>query len=279
MYDKIFFDSGDDGFSQIITGLDKDGKSIAVVNDDDIYPINQNHVSGFGSITLDKTRRTASLFSQYDTISPQNFSNNVKDISVKYLLDSKEARLPIPLTTGLHALSPFHINVTANKGEDTVNNIFDNTWYDFSVPYDYLVNMDNDNILNVKRDDANPRVLLYQYDPNFGQIKSLKINDVEFSGKDLPECLKITSSDTCVISVPQEYLTSELIISGKNIWNGTAKNTIAAINDASMLNPPQIKVESLIFERIFAQRIVVFLGLSLILLIGFVVYRKSRQNS
>jgi len=70
MYDKIYFDTKDDGFSQIITGLDMDGNKIAIVNDDDIYPMDENHISGFGSVTLEKTRRTTSLFTQYDTILP-----------------------------------------------------------------------------------------------------------------------------------------------------------------------------------------------------------------
>jgi hypothetical protein len=278
MYQKIFFDSGDDGFSQIITGLDKDGKSIIVVNDDDIYPINENHISGFGSIALDKTRRIASLFTQYDTISPQDFTDDVKDISEKYLLDSKEAKLHISLTTGLHALSPFHVNVTASNGENTVTNIFDNTWYDFSIPYDYQINMDDDNVLDIKRDAVNPRVLLYRHDPNFGQITSLKINDIVISGDDLPECFKTASIDTCVIPVPQKYQIDELIISAKNIWNGTAENIIPAINK-DIFNPPNRKAESLIFEGIFAEWITVLLGLSLIILITVIVYRKYRKRN
>ncbi|MDH3361126.1 MAG: hypothetical protein OEL56_02990 [Nitrosopumilus sp.] len=58
---------------------------------------------------------------------------------------------------------------------------------------------------------------MYNHDPNFGIINSLKINDITISFGDLPECFKIISHDTCVIPVPQEYLTGKLVISGENI--------------------------------------------------------------
>ncbi len=281
MYDKIFYDTGDDGFSQIITGLDIDGNPIVVVNDDDIYPMDENHVSGFGSITLDKTRRIASLFTQYDVISSQSFSDNdVIDISEKYLLDSENARLSIPLTTGLHALSPFYVSITASDGTNEITHVFDNTWHDFSVKYEYLVNMDDDNALDMKRDPANPRVLLYAFDPNFGEIESLKINDKIFSGSTLSECFKTKSNDDdniCFMPVPSDYLDDELNISAENIWGGIAKTTLPELDDVK-ISPPQRKAESLLFQGVFAQWIAVLLGLSLILLIGFIVYRKYRDQ-
>ena len=280
MYDKIFYDSEDDGFSQIITGLDKDGNQILIVNSDDVYPMDENHVSGFGSVTLDKTRRTASLFAQYDTILTQSFSDdNVAEISEKYLLDSESARLPIPLTTGLHALSPFFINISADDGSKEITNVFDNTWHDFSIPYEYLINMDEDNTLDMKRDPANPKVLLYNYDPNFGEIKSLQINDITIESDDgLPECFKTKSDSTCVIPVPQEYPAGELTISAQNIWEGIAKVTLSEV-DEHIINPPSRKAESLLFEGVFAQWIAVLLGLSLIMLIGFIAYRKYAEKN
>ena len=212
------------------------------------------------------------------TVSSQDFSkdDDVTDISDKYLLDSKQAKLKIPLTTGLHALSPFYVSINANNGIDNeVTNTFDNTWHDFSVNYDYLINMDDDNVLNMKRDSANTRVLLYSYDPNFGEIRSLNINDVEYSDDILPECFKTTSENTCVIPVPQEYLTDELNISAKNIWDGAAKTIVPTIDN---INSPNRKAESLLFDGMFAQWIVVLLGLSLIVLIGFVTYRRYQER-
>ena len=118
---------------------------------------------------------------------------------------------------------------------------------------------------------------MYNHDPNFGIINSLKINDITISYDDLPECFKIISRDTCVISVPQEYHIGELKISGKNIWSGTTKTTLPEI-DETMIDPPNRKVESLLSEGLFAEWIAVLLGLSLIILIGYVVYRKYREN-
>jgi len=110
MHDKILFDTQDDGFSQIITGLDVDKNPIVVVNGHDIYTLDDLESSGFGSVSIDKTRRVLSSFTQYNTIEDQTFSNDdVTDISDKYILDTEDAILPIPLTTGLDALSPFTI--------------------------------------------------------------------------------------------------------------------------------------------------------------------------
>jgi len=131
--------------------------------------------------------------------------------------------------------------------------------------------------LDIKRDPANPRVLLYHYDPNFGEIRTLQINNIIISD-DLPECFETKSKNTCVISVPKDYLTSELIISAQNIWDETAKVTILGIDD-HVINPPNRKAESVIFEGIFAQWIAVLLGSSLIILIGFVVYRKYKERN
>lgn len=182
------------------------------------------------------------------------------------------------MTTGLHALSPFYISISVDNGIKEVTNTFDNTWHDFSIPYEYMVNMDDGNALDIKRDPANPRVLLYNYDPNFGTIESLKINDVVIVGDDLPECFKTRSESTCVITVPQDYLADELVISAQNIWDGTAKVTLSKV-DEYIINPPNRKAESLLFEGVFAQWITVLLGLSLIILVGFVAYRKYRERN
>ena len=279
MYDKIFFDSIDDGFSQIITGLDIDANPIVIPNNDDIYPIFENEISGFGSITLDKTRRTASSFTEYDIIDPQVFANDdVLDVSNKYLLDSKSARLSIPLTTGLDALSPFHVIITADNGiDDPVTNTFDNTWYDFSVDYTYQINMDSDNVLNMKRDMANPRVLLFEYDENFGEITSLQINDTTITKDNLPECFKVDSPSTCVIAVPQDHQLSELNITGTNIWNGISSVILPEI-DKDMLNPPPKDLENLIFDVVLETWIVIILAfLLMILAISWIIKKYSEE--
>ena len=150
--DKILFDSQDDGFSQIITGLNIDGNNIVIVNGHDIYTLDETEVTGFGYVSLDKTRRILSSFTQYGIIEDQTFENDdVIDVSDKYLLDTEDAILPIPLTTGLDALSPFTISITGNDGVNEITNTFEQTWYDFSQDYSYQINMDDDNILDIKR--------------------------------------------------------------------------------------------------------------------------------
>ena len=278
MYDKIYFDTADDGFSQIITGLDIDANPIVIVNDDDIYPIFENEMSGFGSITLEKARRTASLFTEYDTIDPQVFANDdVVDVSDKYLLDSQSARLPVPLTTGLDALSPFHVIITAdNKIDDPVTNVFDNTWYDFSVDYNYNINMDKDNILNIKRDPANPRVLLFEYDQNFGKITNLQINDILFAEDNLPECFKIDSPGTCVVSVPQEYQLDELNVVATNMWNGKTSAVLSSINEVT-LNPPPPDPEYLIFDGVLEPWIILVLVFALMIIVIFWIIKRYQE--
>ena len=44
--------------------------------------------------------------------------------------------------------------------------------------------------MDIKRDPANPRVLLYIYDENFGKINSLQIHDIIITEEDLPECCR-----------------------------------------------------------------------------------------
>lgn len=192
VHDKVIFDTDDDRFAQIITGLDMDGNDIVIVNGHDIYPLDNLTIEGNGKAPLEKPRRVLSSFTQYDTTVDQTFdSNEIIDISGKYLLDTEDGVLPIPLTTGLDALSPYTISITTDNGSIETTNEFDHTWYDFSIDYNYQLNMDDDNVLNIERDSGNMKVLKYFYDENFGKLESLDINGVIFEGDDLSECFKI----------------------------------------------------------------------------------------
>ena len=143
VHDKIVFDTDDDGFAQIVTGLDMDGNDIVVINGHDIYPLDNLTIEGNGKVSLEKTRRVLSSFTQYDTTIDQTFDpNEIIDISGKYLLDTEDGVLPIPLTTGLDALSPYVISITGDNGSIETTNEFDHTWYDFSIDYNYQLNMD-----------------------------------------------------------------------------------------------------------------------------------------
>ena len=278
IHDKILFDTQDDGFSQIITGLDIDKNPIVIINGHDIYTLDELENSEFGYVSIDKTRRVLSSFTQYDIIADQTFANDdVSDVSDKYLLDTQDAILPIPLTTGLDALSSFTISITADDGIDEITNTFDQTWYDFSIDYSYEINMDDVNVLDIKRDPANPRVLLYQYDDNFGEIESLKINDITITENNLPECFKIKSPNTCVISVPQEYQLDELNIVATNIWSGKASVTLPEI-DETQLNPQPPNPQHLIFDGVLESWIVIVLIFLLMVLAIFWIIRKYQEQ-
>ncbi|MGI9567178.1 MAG: hypothetical protein ACR2LL_09235 [Nitrosopumilus sp.] len=278
MRDKILFDTQDDGFSQIITGLDIDGNDIVITNGHDIYTLEDTEATGFGSVSLEKTRRILSSFIQYGIIADQIFVNdNVIDISDKYLLDTENAILPIPLTTGLDALSPFTISITGDNGSDEITNMFDQTWYDFSQYYSYQVNMDDDNLLDIKRDPANLRVLLYDYNENFGKISSLQINDVIIEEDDLPECFKNNSPSICAIAVPEEYQLDKLDVVATNIWSGKASVILPSLDEV-ILNPSLPNPEYLIFKGTLEPWIIPVLVLALMVLAIFWVVKRYNEQ-
>jgi len=59
VHDKIIYDTDDDGFAQIITGLDMEGNDIVIVNGHDIYPLDNLAIEGTGSISLGKNQACA----------------------------------------------------------------------------------------------------------------------------------------------------------------------------------------------------------------------------
>ena len=273
VHDKVIFDTDDDGFAQIVTGLDMDGNYIVIVNGHDIYPLDNLTIEGNGNVSLEKTRRVLSSFTQYDTTIDQTFDpNEIIDISGKYLLDTEDGVLPIPLTTGLDALSPYTISITADNGSIETTNEFDHTWYDFSIDYSYQINMDDDNVLNIERDSGNMRVLKYFYDENFGVLESLEINGVIFEGNDLPECFGIKSSGACYLPVPEDHQLTELNVVGTNIWDGTSVETLSEITP-EMLNPVSPNPINSIFNLNMFDFVLILL---VFMLVVYIVYRILR---
>ena len=276
VHDKVIFDTDDDGFAQIITGLSMDGNDIVIVNGHDIYPLDNLTIEGNGKVSLEKTRRVLSSFTQYDTTIDQTFDpNEIIDISGKYLLDTEDGVLPIPLTTGLDALSPYTLSITADNGFIEKTNEFDHTWYDFSIDYNYQLNMDNDNVLNIERDPGNMRVLKYFYDENFGTLESLEINGVIFEGNDLPECFRIKSDGACYLPVPEDYQLTELNITGTNMWSGTSVETLPEITP-EMLNPVVPDPIDSIFNLNMFDFILILL---VFMLVAYILYRIVRWYS
>ncbi|MDH5431814.1 MAG: hypothetical protein OEW78_08050 [Nitrosopumilus sp.] len=178
--------------------------------------------------------------------------------------------LRIPLTTGLDALSPFTISITAENGSIESTNKFDHIWYDFSIDYNYQLNMDDDNVLNIKRDTGNMKVLKYFYDENFGVLESLFINDIPY--EKLPECFGVKSSGACYISVPQEQQLVEIEIVGSNMWGGESKITLPEITP-EQLNPVSPNPINSIFNLILFDFVSILLVL---MIITYILYRTIR---
>ena len=271
VHDKVIFDTDDDGFAQIITGLDMDGNDIVIANDHNIYPLDNLTVEGTGGISLEKTRRVLSSFTQYDTTIDQTFDpNEIVDVSGKYLLDTEDGILPIPLTTGLDALSPYVISITADNGYIEHTNEFDHIWYDFSIDYSYQLNMDDSNLLDIQRDPANMKVLKYFYDENFGVLESLSINGMSYD--ELPECFGVKSSGACYISVPQDQQLAELEIIGINMWGGESKITLPEITPEQLNPVPPDPINSIFNLTLFDFVSILFV----LMMVSYILYRAVR---
>ena len=188
------------------------------------------------------------------------------------MLDTEDGVLPIPLTTGLDALSPYTISITADNGSIETTNEFDHTWYDFSIDYNYQLNMDVDNVLDIARDPGNMRVLKYFYDENFGTIESLSINGEIFEGENLPECFKIKSTGACYLPVPEDHKLAELNIIGTNIWGGTSVETLPEITP-EMLNPVAPDPIDSIFNLNMFDFVLILL---VFMLVAYIIYRILR---
>lgn len=176
------------------------------------------------------------------------------------------------------ALSPFTVSITGDNGVYEITNTFDQTWYDFSQDYSYQINMADDNVLDIKRDEANPRVLLYSYDENFGKVTSLQINDVIILEENLPECFKNSSPSICAIPVPEEYQLDELNIIATNIWNGKTSAILPEI-DQIVLNPQPPDPEHLIFDGVLEPWILLVLVFTLMILAIFWIIRKYHEQN
>jgi len=273
MYDKIIFDTGDDGFSQIITGLDSMGNDIVVVNGDDIYPLDNLIMTGNGFIELEKTRRVLTSFTQYSEIANQSFvPDDVADISNKYILDTGDAIMAIPLTTSLQTLNPYELQITADAGAgNIITHTFEHPWYEFSINYDYTLNMADDNVLDIKRDPANPRILFYKYNENFGTVVSLSINGIVITGDDLPDCFGVKSTGSCTILVPESQYLAELHIKSQNMWGGIASVRLPEITQLEPVIPDPLDA---IFGLQVYDWVLVLIVLMIMLVLGYKIFQR-----
>jgi len=272
LYDKIIFDTDDDGFSQIITGLDSVGNDIVITNGDDIYPLDNLIMAGNGSITLEKTRRVLTSFTQYDTIVNQAFvPDDITDISNKYILDTGDAIMAIPLTTSLQTLNPYELYITADDGVNSITHTFPHPWYEFSINYDYTLNMADDNVLDLKRDPANPRILFYKYNEDFGTVVSFSINGIVITGDDLPDCFGVKSSGICTILVPDSQYLAELFIESQNMWGGQSSITLPEIVQLEPVIPDPLDA---IFGLQVYDWVLVLIVLMMMLVLGYKIFQR-----
>ena len=274
LYDKVVFDTDDDGFAQIITGLDSARNDIVIINGDEVYPLDNLLMAGNGSITLEKTRRVLTSFTQYAQVADQTFNpNDVTDISDKYLLDTGDAIMAIPLTTSLQTLNPYELQITAidGGGGDSVTHTFEHPWYEFSIDYDYTLNMADDNVLDIKRDPANPRIMFYKYNEDFGTVESITINGIVISGEDLPSCFGMKSKGICSILVPETEYLAELDITAQNMWGGTSHTIQPEIEQLEPVIP--VPVEAILGLHVY-DWVLVLIVLMIMLVLGYKIFKK-----
>ena len=273
LYDKIVFDIDDDGFAQIIAGLDSMGNDIAIVNGHEVYPLDNLSIAGNGEIILDKTRRVLTSFTQYAEVVDQTFGHdNVPDISDKYILDTEDAIMAIPLTTSLQTLNPYELEITADDGAgNVVTHTFPHPWYEFSIDYDYTLNMADDNVLDIKRDPVNPRIMFYKYNEDFGTVESLNINGIVISGDDLPSCFGVKSIGICSILVPESEYLAELNITAQNMWGGTSHTVQPEIEQLEPTIP--VPVEAILGLHVY-DWVLVLIVMMIMLVFGYKIFKK-----
>lgn len=189
---KILYDTQDDGFSDIVL--------------DDMYLKDVNKKNGTGFVNL-KASLTSTWFPNYTGAFFTNYNNSGFDKS------PYKNELDIPLNFGFGALSPYDITITAG----TKSHTFDAETFQFYSNHIFVVNLDQDNVLNATRNVKNKNLITINHDENFGPIEQVLIN-----GKDYERRCRTG----CSIIVPDnEAITLETY----NVWGGRAVASLAPI--------------------------------------------------
>ncbi|HWP52424.1 MAG TPA: hypothetical protein VNK07_00020, partial [Candidatus Binatia bacterium] len=114
--------------------------------------------------------------------------------------------LDIPLNFGLGALSPYDITITA----DAKSHTFDAETFQFYSNHLFIVNLDQDNTLNVTRNENNKNLVTINYDENFGPIEKLLVNGKEYERR---------CKTGCGMIIPNNGMVT---LEAYNIWEGKA---------------------------------------------------------
>jgi len=193
---KIFHDTPDVGFSDIVL--------------DDMYGKDVNKKNGTGYVNL-KASLTSTWFPNYTGTFFANlsFGNNSTFDQSLY-----ENDLDIPLNFGFGALSPYDITITADNKTHT----FDAQTFQFYSNHLFVVNLDQDNILNVTRDGNNKNLVTINYDENFGPIEQVLVDGKVYERRCRTGCSMIIPNS--------EIITLEAY----NVWGGKAAASLDSIN-------------------------------------------------
>ncbi|MCA2003946.1 MAG: hypothetical protein LDL06_04180 [Candidatus Nitrosotenuis sp.] len=184
---KIFYDTQDEGFSDIVL--------------DDMYGKDVNKKNGTGYVNL-KSSLTSTYFPNYTGV----FFGNIS-LGNNSSLDKSQYKneLDIPLNFGFGALSPYDITITAGDKSRT----FDAQTFQFYSNHLFIVNLDQDNILNVTRNQNNQNLVTINYDENFGPIEQVFVSGKEYERR---------CRTGCSIIIPDNEVTLEAY----NVWGGRA---------------------------------------------------------
>lgn len=191
---KIFYDTQDKGFSDIVI--------------DDMYVKDANKKNGTGYVNL-KASLTSTWFPNYTGafFASSNYTfNDTRQNPYKTVLD-------IPINFGFGALSPYNITITA----DSKSHTFDVETFQFYSNHLFVVNFDQNNILNVTRDKQNKNLVYIHYDKNFGPIQEVFINGTKYDQRCRTGCSVIVPSN------------ESLQLEAYNVWGGMTSASLEPV--------------------------------------------------
>lgn len=216
--DKIFYDTGDQGFASLITN--------------DTYPTTLEQ-TGKGNVTM-KTRLTSTLFPDFGNIIEVDLPENHTEYEMfkAYYENTEKIKWDIPIDIGLTAQSPYLFEVTY----DGITQIKEWQFFDQSALDTIFINSDSENILDASRFRS---ILSISPSETYDQITEVWING---------EIQDVSCVAGCSIPV-DPYDKLEVVT--KNYWGGTSSRTIAEVEKPEAVTPSNSVIELLIFGSVF----------------------------
>ncbi len=131
------------------------------------------------------------------------------------------------------------------------SHIFDAQTFQFYSNHLFVVNLDQDNILNVTRDENNKNLVIINHDENFGPIEQILVDGKEYERR---------CKTGCSIVLPNN---ESVTLEAYNIWGG--RSSIS-------LDPMESKEENIKFDE---SDIIWYAILGLIA--GIILWRESNR--